>query len=94
MQDCILKPARYKAAQWTGSNVQEIKDVLGYYWNVIFQEDPVEQDGTLVLVYDGAVRVYIPANSWVVVGPIFGGRAESSLTLSPEEYDGKFQPDA
>lgn len=88
----VPKAPTFQAEQWNGSNAEAIKGILSLYWTVEF-EDTVLEDGQLHLSYDGgAVNVFIPANAWVVAGPIWGGRADLSITLTPEEFEAKYEP--
>jgi hypothetical protein len=87
------KTPTYEAIQWTGTNQQAIADTIGAWLNT-----PVgvtlDDTGALVVQHP-AGYLSIPASSYFVTGPSWGGHRRDGQdwqVVSPDAFAARFQP--
>jgi hypothetical protein len=74
MAETVIKnEPTYLATQWTGDNQQEIVDaILEYRPYGELNSADVDEDGTLQLDFIAAGRYALPADHWLLFGPVYG----------------------
>lgn len=85
----IKKDPTYSATQWTGNNQQDLIDVVLQfrpYGELTSAE--VDGDGALRLNFLAAGQFNIPADHYLVFGPIYGNYAETAThsIYTPTDY--------
>lgn len=62
----------YEAIQWTGSNLSAVQDFVNLHLGTVTRTYNEYENGTLFISEYPVLGVEIPANGYVVFGPIYG----------------------
>lgn len=62
----------YEAIQWTGSNLAAVQDFVNLHLGTATRNYNEYENGTLFINQYPVLGVEIPANGYVVFGPIYG----------------------